>query len=116
MTSPLDTLLEEASRLDREATPAWKYEAERYSAKCVIGIKPYDDRWIANYQPEVNGENNALFSVFTRNHLSQFISIIRAQREALEHIKDAYMGTSASVARIVESTIEKCDQIAAGGE
>lgn len=36
----------------------WRYEAERYSAKCVIGVKPNDDRWLAHCQPEFNGEAN----------------------------------------------------------
>ena len=55
---PLEELLEIA----KSATPGpWNYEPERYSAMCVIGIKPIDDRWIAHCQPEFNGQQNGRF-------------------------------------------------------
>ena len=55
---PLEELLEIA----KSATPGpWNYEPERYSAMCVIGIKPIDDRWIAHCQPEFNGQQNGQF-------------------------------------------------------
>jgi len=36
----------------------WKYVDEQYGAKCVIGMKPEDDRWIAHCQPELRGRSN----------------------------------------------------------
>ena len=41
--------------------PPWNYEDERYSARCVIGLKPVDDRWLAHCQPGLNGEANGKF-------------------------------------------------------
>lgn len=54
--------LSELRKLAQSATSGnWNYEYERYSARCVIGVKPVDDRWIAHCQPELNGDNNAKF-------------------------------------------------------
>jgi len=47
-------------KADAEAVTnlAWRYEAERCSAKCVIGLTPSEDRWLAHCQPEFDGEAN----------------------------------------------------------
>lgn len=64
------------------ATPGpWNFEDERYSAKCVIGIKPRDDRWIAHAQPEMNGEGNGNFIAHARTDLPRCLDEIERLRQ-----------------------------------
>lgn len=74
-------LIERLEQLDREATTQWKYEPERYSARCVVGHE-IDDRWIAHFLPEWNGEANANLAVTTRNALPEIIAVLKAAKES----------------------------------
>lgn len=66
----------------------WSYEYERYSARCVIGLKPNDDRWICHFHPEFLGEQSALFVVHAANESDKLVSICREFLEALTKISD----------------------------
>ena len=81
MTPRLDTMLD----LCKRATPGpWHYEAERYSAKHVIGIKPIDDRWLAHAQPEFNGKNNGqLIASCDPQTIEAMIGLLKEARELL---------------------------------
>jgi hypothetical protein len=85
MKNPMsvEKLLARIEELEKKATLDWVYEDERYSAKCVIGNKPHDDRWIAGFQPEFNGEINARLAVALRNAFPALAAVIRVQKEAL---------------------------------
>jgi hypothetical protein len=84
MTPDLDTL----EKLARGATSGpWNYEAERYSAKCIIGVKPTDDRWLAHCQPEFNGEANARF--ICAANPQTILSLIAALRKAESGLEEA---------------------------
>lgn len=73
--------LEELDQVEKAATPDWVYEPERYSALCVVGIKPRDDRWLAHFQPEMNGGRNGQCAVASRNSLRALLDIAFAARE-----------------------------------
>lgn len=82
--SNLTELIEDCERKAAAATPGpWKYECERYSAKCVIGLKPEDDRWVGHFQPEFNGENNAKHTIQAVNSQTKLIAALKIAREAL---------------------------------
>lgn len=59
----------------------WSHEPERYSAKNVIGIKPFDDRWIASCHPEFNGHNNAEFIAYAANYFDRMLDIAESVKE-----------------------------------
>lgn len=70
---------------EKATSGPWNYEAERYSAKCVIGIKPRDDRWIASFQPAFNGEANGVFcSTFNPAQCLQLLEDLRKCIEAMD--------------------------------
>lgn len=77
-------ILDELLALEKEATKNWVYEGERYSALCVIGNKPHDDRWIAHFQPAFNGEANGQFAVAIRNAAPILIEVARAAKACLD--------------------------------
>jgi len=63
----------------------WKYEDERYSAKCVIGMRPEDDRWLASCQPEFNGRSNGKYiATFSPAMVLKLLDCV----EALEAVKN----------------------------
>lgn len=78
--------LSEFKRLagERTAGGRWKYECERYSAKDIVGIDN-DDRWIAHFQPEFNGQANAKFAAYCGTHADAIIERI----EKLEKVAEA---------------------------
>ena len=78
----ITSLIEKAKQATQDK---WNYEAERYSARCVIGQKPTSDKWIATFQPENNGEHNALF-VCAANP-SAILSLAQSYLEAVEVLK-----------------------------
>lgn len=74
--------LEEMRKLEKSATAGpWEYEPERYSALCVIGIKPRDDRWLAHCQPMLNGEANGQLIVSSRNLLPLLLDLWQAIKD-----------------------------------
>ena len=85
---PLEELLEIA----KSATPGpWNYEPERYSAMCVIGIKPIDDRWIAHCQPEFNGQQNGQFiATFNPQTVIDLITQLKDAQGEIDWRKDNY--------------------------
>jgi hypothetical protein len=80
----LESLLKDLEEKANAATPGpWDHEAERYSAKNVIGIKGRDDRWIAHFQPEFNGFNNAEFlAAANPDTIKKLIAVIRELQQA----------------------------------
>jgi hypothetical protein len=54
----------------------WSYEDERYSARCVIGAKPADDRWVATCQPAFNGEANGRFIALAGTIADEVVDLI----------------------------------------
>lgn len=80
--------LDDIARLCAEATSApWNYEPERYSSRCVIGIKPRDDRWVAHCQPALNGEANGLFISAARTYLPLLVEVARTGLPILAELK-----------------------------
>lgn len=76
--------LEQLREIASNKTKAqWVYEPERYSAKCVIGQQG-DDRWIAHFLPEGNGEANAKFSVTMANHIDALLDVVEAVKSSLD--------------------------------
>lgn len=76
-----DSLVSRLRELERAATPGpWHYEDERYSARCVIGVKPIDDRWVAHAQPAFNGEVNGKLIAAVRNALPLLLDVVEAAR------------------------------------
>lgn len=77
--------LEELREIARSRTAGeWRYEAERYSAKCVIGLTN-DDRWVATCQPEFNGESNGKMIVAMSKHIDALLDLWEAARSMGNH-------------------------------
>ncbi len=79
--------LEEMEKRAEAATPGpWTFEDERYSAKCVVGLKPRDDRWVAHFQPELNGQNNGRFSAHARTDMPRLIAEVKRLQKELDDL------------------------------
>jgi hypothetical protein len=107
----LSTWIEETKAICEKATPNWNYEAERYSAKCVIGNRPDDDRWIASFQPEFNGEDNAQFAVYARTALPKALKIIEELQKRLDWITSA--DTSDEAQNLAYNALTAAESLAA---
>lgn len=65
----------------------WNYESERYSALCVIGVKPFDDRWIAHCQPEFNGQHNGRFIAHSRQAVPSLANAVLELCQRVEELE-----------------------------
>jgi len=79
----------------------WKYEAERYSAKDVIGIHG-DDRWIATCQPEFNGTANARSIVLLNNIADELFAVHEAAKN-ITHELDDYFSTTGDLKEAIKA-------------
>lgn len=66
----------------------WNYEAERYSAEHVIGIKPRDERWLGHFQGLMSGGANGKLTVAMRNSWTAALDVIEAAAATLERQTD----------------------------
>ncbi len=78
------------------ATPGpWNYENERYSSRCVIGLKPQDDRWLAHCQPALNGEaNGAFIAAFNPTVVKAMLDVCEAADQLGQAAHDLSMRTA----------------------
>lgn len=118
------TTLLDLERALAAATPGpWKYEPERYSARCVIGIKPRDDRWLAHFQPEMQGEENGqlvvlvintlpdLLAALTEDELREIEAAYAEWRDAEEEFSDGLVKTYRNVPRLCAALREAWREI-----
>jgi len=97
---------EELLELAKKATQGeWFYETERYSARCLIGQKPLgEDRWIAHFQPEFNGENNAQYAATACPHnliplLERYIELEKLAEKMADYLGLLNTGTNMGMPR-----------------
>ncbi len=100
--STTDLLQRAEKALEGVTDGPWEYEDERYSSRCVIGIKPRDDRWLAHAQPSMNGERNGRFIAQSRTLVPELVEALRTQIEARQEFES-----------IAHDTITERDRLAA---
>lgn len=89
----------------------WRYEPERYSAKCVIGLHG-DDRWIANCLPEWNGEFNGHFIVEMANHIDALLDVVGSVKALVQaHYIDATCKDCTGEVNHVEQLLENLERL-----